>query len=239
MTTASTKQSWLEQHSTFIRKEITELRHFFTKPVRRFSSKSNFYDRWKRIILIAGIGLTFNLIYLMSIGLVLHTWTTIENVQEVTGTSAIFLVLVFAPLIEEIIFRAGLRKLPYTLFVGPALISLLFGQWQIAAGLFFLTTSIAAYLYMLGLDSGGKFRLGRQFIQHYSKIFWLYAGAFAITHITNFRFSDASGLLVIFAVMPQLSMGILWGYVRLRDGLSSSITLHFVNNLTMLSLIFI
>jgi hypothetical protein len=54
MTTSPTKQSWLEQHSTFIKKEITELRHFFTKPIRRFSSKSTFYDRWKRTILIAG-----------------------------------------------------------------------------------------------------------------------------------------------------------------------------------------
>jgi membrane protease YdiL (CAAX protease family) len=245
MTTSSIKQSWIERYSIFARKEIAELRVFFEKPVRRFSSRSTFHERWKRLALLAGIGLTFNVLYLMSIGLALQSWTTIENVLEVNSGGAIFFVLVFAPLAEEIIFRAGLRHLKYSLFVGPALISLLFGQWQIAVGIFFFSMSIAAaYLHIPGLgkrnkqSSGEKFRLGRQFILNYPRIFWLYAGAFAIAHIANFRFSDASGLLVVFAVIPHLSMGALWGYVRLRDGLSSSIALHCLNNLIMLSLVF-
>nr|WP_315484325.1 CPBP family glutamic-type intramembrane protease [uncultured Undibacterium sp.] len=242
--TNNTGQNWTRRLDTFIRKEVTELRHFFAKPVRRFSSKSNFRDRCKRLGLLAGIGLTFNLIYIMSIGLALSSWTSIKNVLEFNSVGAIFLILVFAPLIEELIFRAGLRNLQYSLFVGPALITLFFGQWQIAAGMFFFTMSIAAYLHFFGLSrqkkqyAGDEFRLGRQFIQHYPKIFWLYAGAFAIVHITNFRFNDASGLLVIFAVIPQLSMGALWGYARLRDGLSASIALHCLNNLIILSLAF-
>jgi membrane protease YdiL (CAAX protease family) len=195
-------------------------------------------------MILAGIGLTFNVIYILSIGLALHSWTSIENNLEVTSVGVFIVGIIVAPLVEELIFRAGLRNLRYSLFVGPALISLLFGPWQLAAGMFFFAMSVAAYLHFLGLDrrkhqyKGEKFRFGRQFIQHYPKIFWLYAGAFSMVHVTNFRFNDASGLLVVFAVVPQLSMGILWGYVRLRDGLRSSIALHFLNNLIVFSLIF-
>jgi membrane protease YdiL (CAAX protease family) len=244
MPTSSIEQSLAEPHSSFFRREIVELRHFLTKPVRRFHSKSTLLDRWKRVILLAGIGLTFNVIYILSIGLALHSWTSIENKLEVTSVGVFIVGIIVAPLMEELIFRAGLRNLQYSLFVGPALISLLFGPWQLAAGIFFFAMLVAAYLYFLGSDGrkhqykGEKFRFGRQFIQHYPKIFWLYAGAFSIVHIANFRFNDASGLFVVFAVIPQLSMGILWGYVRLRDGLRSSIALHFLNNLIVLSLIF-
>ncbi|WP_395006411.1 type II CAAX prenyl endopeptidase Rce1 family protein [Undibacterium sp.] len=242
ITTSPIKQSWAARLSAYVRKEIVELRHFLAKPVRRFSSKSNLRDRWKRVLLLAAIGLTFSLIYILSIGLALDTWTTIENDRDVTSGGIIFIGVFVAPLMEEIIFRAGLRNLKYSLFVGPALISLLFGQWQIAAGIFLLTMFVASYLNFLSLDrrkhkyTGEKFRFGRQFIEHYPKIFWLYAGAFSMVHIANYKFSDASGLLVVFAVIPQLSMGILWGYVRLRDGLSSSIALHSLNNLIVFSL---
>jgi membrane protease YdiL (CAAX protease family) len=245
MPTSPTKQRLAEPQSTFIRREIVELRQFLAKPVRRFSSKSTLSDRWKRVMLLAGIGLTFNFIYIISIGLALHSWTTMENVLDVTNGGIIFFGIIIAPLVEELIFRAGLRNLQYSLFVGPALISLLFGPWQIVAGMFFFAMSVAAYLHFVGLDKrkqqymGEKFRFGRQFIQHYPKIFWLYAGAFSMVHVTNFRFNDASGLFVVFAVIPQLSMGILWGYVRLRDGLRSSIALHFLNNLIVFSLIFL
>ena len=244
VSTSPIKQREMERLCTYVKKEIAELRQFLAKPVRRFSGQSSFRERWARIAFLAGVGLTANVLFILSIGLALGYWTTIENFRETTSVIAIVSALVFAPLAEEIIFRAGLRNLQYSLFVGPALVCLVFGQWQIAVGVFFFAMSVAAYLHFLGSDSrrhqyaGERFHFGRQFVQHYPKIFWLYTGAFSIIHVTNFSFSDASGLFVVFAVIPQLFMGIFWGYVRLRDGLNSAIALHFLNNLIALSLVF-
>lgn len=237
VSTTDVKQEKMARLHAYAKREFADLRQFLAKPVRRFSGKSNGNERWARVAFLAALGLLINLIFVLTIGLALDSWTTLEIDRDMTGVAVIFAILVIAPLMEEIVFRAGLRNLQYSLFVGPVLITLFFGNWQIAAGIFLFSMSVAVYLYFLGSDSrkhqyaGERFLFSRQFIQHYPKVFWLYASAFAFVHVANFSFTDASGLLVVFAVIPQLSMGVLWGYVRLRDGLKSAITLHFLNNL--------
>ncbi|MEB0033188.1 CPBP family glutamic-type intramembrane protease, partial [Undibacterium sp. RTI2.1] len=156
-----------------------------------------------------------------------------------------FAALIIAPILEELIFRLGLRNATYTLFFGPILVT-------IFSGSFFVTLGLTAVIVLMALvfeiqeryrtrngKSGHNFYLGRQFIQAYPKVFWLYAFAFSFVHIANHSFDDASGFLVVFAVIPQLVLGIFLGYLRLRDGITSAMSLHFLNNLLAASLIFI
>ena len=231
------KQSKKERLLAYARREMSDIRQFIAKPVRRFSTRSTPREKWTRLAFLFSLGLLIDAVYLLSIGLALDSWTSLENTLDMTGIFGIFLVIAGGPLIEELIFRAGLRSIIYSIFIGPVLICLMLGAWQISIGFCIFGICIAMLMeYSVSaknklLDGAKKSNYGRLFIQHYPKVFWLYAASFAIVHIQNFSFSDATGLLVIFAVIPQFVAGILWGYVRLRDGLMSSVVLHSLNNL--------
>lgn len=237
------KQSKKERLFAYARREISDVRRFIAKPVRRFSTRSTPSEKWARLAFLFPLGLLINAVYMLSIGLALDSWTSLENTLDMTEIFGIVLAIAGAPLIEELIFRAGLRGFKYSLFIGPVLICLMAGSWQISLGLCLSGICVALLMrYSIStkdsaINRKNRFAYGRQFIQHYPKVFWLYAGAFAIVHVQNFSFSDATGLLVIFAVIPQLVMGILWGYLRLRDGLMSSMVLHSLNNLFVVLLI--
>jgi membrane protease YdiL (CAAX protease family) len=237
------KRSIKERLFAYVKQEISDVRRFIAKPVRRFSSRSTSGEKWARIALFFSLGLLIDTVYVLSIGSALDSWTTLENTLDMTGFFEIFLVIAGAPLIEELIFRAGLRNLTYSLFFGPVLICLMFGTWQISLGLCLFGLCVAMLMeYSISaknklFNGGKKLIFGRQFIQHYPKVYWLYACAFAIVHVQNFSFSDATGLFVIFAVIPQFVAGVLWGYVRLRDGLMSSMALHSLNNLFVVLLL--
>lgn len=228
---------------TYIKYEIFHFRKFVLKPVRNFTKISTTKERWARALLFCGIGILFNCLYLLTIGVALHTWTSLEFRSDMTDKSVIFSALILAPILEELICRAGLRSAKYSLFFGPIFIVTLIGTWQIALSFFFfLMTIILAHEYLIpwiysGKKPGQKFSLGRRFIQAYPKIFWIYVSAFSLMHAMNYSINNVRDIAVIFAVIPQFVMGMLWGYVRIRDGISSVIVLHFLNNLFAIILI--
>jgi membrane protease YdiL (CAAX protease family) len=227
----------------YIKCEIFHFRKFVLKPVRSFNKIPATKERWARVALFCGIGILFNGLYLLTIGVALDTWTSLEFRSDMTDKAIIFSALILAPILEELICRAGLRSAKYSLFFGPIFIVTLIGAWQIALSLFFfLMTIVLVHEYLLpwinnGKKPGQNFFLGRSFIQAYPKIFWMYAGAFSLMHVMNFSINNVADIAVVFAVIPQFVMGILWGYVRIRDGIASAIFLHFLNNFIWVSLI--
>jgi hypothetical protein len=154
---------------------------------------------------------------------------------------------VFAPLFEELLVRAGLRRLDYTLFAGPPLIALAFtpggAAWTLAAGAL-ACVMLAAWLVQRWRwrEPATRIASGRRFIRHYRWVYWGYVLSFALAHLGNYTWAGATrGSAVVAAalvamVLPQLLMGTVAGYLRLRDGLRSSVLMHFVNNAVALML---
>lgn len=152
--------------------------------------------------------------------------------------------LVFAPIVEELLFRGGLRRVDYTLGLGPLLVAAMLMPWN----RWTLAALAAAALAMLAIHTllarrarhrpGLRFRCGRRFVRHYAWVFWLYTLAFALAHVGNYEWSNPRTALVTPAlVLPQLVIGTSLGYIRLRDGLRSSMLMHLLVNATATLLI--
>ncbi|MBC7413627.1 MAG: CPBP family intramembrane metalloprotease [Herminiimonas sp.] len=174
---------------------------------------------------------------------VLEKWFQLTSVLNIDSFPIILWGLVVAPILEELVFRAGLRNARYCLFAGPPLM-LMFcrAEWQVLLGLTAVIILIAAgsAWYDGQKDKRGltgyRFARARRFLGLYPWIFWLFTISFALVHASNFVSSDRMGLIPFFAVSSQLVAGVGFGYLRLRDGLKSAIALHFANNLVALTL---
>lgn len=190
----------------------------------------------RRTFFFAGAMLLFNLTLAALVLSPLAAWSGAQELLPTRMTWRLaLLAVVFAPIYEELLLRAGLRRADYTLFFGPPLI--LFGAtrgdtWnQVAAGV-----GVVALL-TYGLRRRWLLRHGpariasaRRFVRHYPLVFWTYAIAFALLHLGNYRLEGARTWLLLPMVVPQFLVGSIAGYLRLRDGLRSSWLLHLLNN---------
>ncbi len=149
----------------------------------------------------------------------------------------IMAVIVGAPVMEEIVFRSWLSGKP-----GHAL-ALVFGA--AGAGGFALTHAdtplLGAGLLLAGFAGGlaalvllRKRGAMRWFAALFPGFFWLSTFAFALVHLANF--SEGSLGILLPLVLPQLILGGLLGYIRVRIGLWAAILLHAAHNATALGI---
>jgi membrane protease YdiL (CAAX protease family) len=228
--------------SFFLKLEFISFLDFLKKPRRYAHTISTKHERVRRFLIFLGLTIGFDLVYLGTIGLAINKFVAADYLPNYSLIFFIMVGVIIAPLIEEIIFRAGLRTPTYTLFFGPIFICLITGNWQFA-----LTFSVIAcvfgllWKYLNTLQNKKKnlstsiFR-ARQFIENYPKIFYFYVISFALIHIGNFGINDISGFLIFFAVIPQFVGGLCMSYIRLRDGLGYAIALHSTHNLIVHSI---
>ena len=148
------------------------------------------------------------------------------------GAGLVALIVVFAPIGEELIFRSWLSGRPG--HVGAAAVLL-------AAIGYLLTADLKAHpLLLLGALAGGlvlaiglavglrrRARFGF-FARHFAWFYFASAAAFALVHLSNYSSGAAAVLLPL--VLPQLLVGLILGYARVTYGLWSNILLHMMHN---------
>ena len=173
----------------------------------------------------------------------LAAWAGLQSrFPEKITPQLLFLALGFAPIVEELLFRAGLRRADYTLAIGPALLLLAIAPWVRATFIVLAVWVIAALVINRVLAwhwsrrPGTRFAFTRRFVAHYAWIFWGYTLAFALMHIGNYSGSGPRGTIVPLLVLPQFVIGAVLGYLRLRDGLRSSMLMHFLVNSAAMAL---
>lgn len=69
---------------------------------------------------------------------------------------------------------------------------------------------------------------------YFKTVFWLLTLIFGFYHITNFEITTTVLLLSPLLVLPQIIVGAILGFVRVRFGLLWAIGLHAVYNLVLL-----
>ena len=156
----------------------------------------------------------------------------LDDIELSPGWIAV--IVLGAPIAEELIFRMGLSgrlghllAVIVTLLAVIALAPLAMLQWEtnptlvIAAALVALGAVVA-----LGWWARGQRPL-RWFARIFPAIFWLVALLFGAIHITNY---EAAALVMLPLVLPQFVMGLLLGYARVKFGLWSAILLHAMHN---------
>jgi len=144
-----------------------------------------------------------------------------------------FTAVVWAPLIEEMLFRYGLRRPKQALWVCPAILPpLLWGMqgWTIA------WAACVILLACLPLRRGHIKRAGwqmdwrRYYRWRFPWVYHLSALVFAGVHLNNFRLADTPYWMLPLLVLPQWSAGLVVGWMRVRRGIGAAILLHSVFN---------
>lgn len=223
-----------------IREEVSRLLQFIRRPRRRHPVQLGAAALSGRLLILYGVNLLITCGIALPLQLALEKLVGLRDVGDSTTLSFFFSAVLIAPVLEEAIFRAGLRSATVSLAIQPILISLLLNQWQVALA---LTVIVVAGLLVdryrqRDLGAAQRFALtmarGRAFLRRYHYMVWGYALAFGLSHIFNFAVDAGSGwlaLLIVFAVVSQAFGGLLLSYLRLRYGLLSAMAFHGAFNL--------
>lgn len=141
--------------------------------------------------------------------------------------------VLWAPLIEETLFRYGLRRPVQALWVCPAILPpLLWGVqgWTLAWAAAVLL--LASWPLARGRISRTRWRMDwrRHYRLHFGWVFHLSSLGFAIVHLNNFVLADTAYWMLPLLVLPQWATGLLLGWMRVRRGIGASVALHGIFN---------
>jgi len=169
------------------------------------------------------------ILFLVSNGLGLENRQSIFSFQE-----KILYGILFAPIVEEILFRLILRfnKKNILIIITStfALFILFLIKKDLVRILVFSSLAIAFSLSIFYLNTCKDF-----FIKYFHIWFYIIAGLFGILHIYNYIGINISNLFLspLFAI-PQFILGIFLGYIRIRNGFFYALLFHFIMNLSLL-----
>ncbi len=136
-----------------------------------------------------------------------------------------------APLQEECIFRLPLRPFAASLALSISLIVLIAFSWfaVLPSPLLLVLATALASLNLYLWARGSKVARLQPIYNHYPRvIFYGIALLFGAVHITNYDTQVWPFLPIL--VMPQIIVGLLLGFVRLRYGFGWSFLLHAFHN---------
>lgn len=141
--------------------------------------------------------------------------------------------LLWAPLVEEMVFRYSLRRIGQAFWVLPSAAVVMFNGPGWSTGLFLLAILLLCWRTAGGWPSTQQ-RLGRRAALQYRRVFpWAFYAvslAFAAVHLMNFKLHQTPLWLMPLLVLPQLLTGLVLGWMRVRRGIGASISLHALFN---------
>ena len=152
------------------------------------------------------------------------------NSQLDMNAATIVLLVLVAPVLEEIVFRGWLSGRPGAL---AALLATLAGAAGLAAfGPDSLVGPLALSVGLTLAVAAAVFLRGRASLPVFEKkfpvFFWTSAIAFALVHLANY--AEGALFILLPLLVPQFVLGVLAGYVRVHCGLAWSIALHAAHN---------
>ncbi|WP_018476664.1 CPBP family glutamic-type intramembrane protease [Pontibacter roseus] len=162
----------------------------------------------------------------------------VELLRKLPIWAFLLLGVLAIPLLEELVFRYGLRfKIGYISFeVFILVLTMAVSTFQYLPLVWALGTSavltMALVLYFLNVDAIGN-SLERVWPKVYGAFFYTVAFLFGLIHITNFTdfdYASAAILLIPIIVAPQIFGGLLMGYMRVKHGFFWGYFLHAGHN---------
>lgn len=194
------------------------------------------FRRWVIILALQVVGL-FILLPLLSQWQELFDLPAPTAFEDIDPKLLPWLVILIAPVVEEIVFRGWQSGRPRALWlmacatVGTvATAAVVMGSAsQIAVALIFLGSLLAALIGWIVLR---RKQAPAWFAQSFPAIFYIAAALFAAMHLFNY---PSFSLLSLPLVLPQAWAGLTLGYLRQQVGLTGSIAAHAVSNGLMLA----
>lgn len=142
------------------------------------------------------------------------------------------LALVWAPLVEEMLFRYGLRRPVLALWLVPFFVLALWLGVGVAQSMMFLVAALLIYrLTRQGrVPSQQWLPWLRLYRNWFGWIFHLSVAAFAALHIFNFSITSIAWWMYPILVLPQWFTGLVLAWIRVNRGIGAAIILHALFN---------
>ncbi|RUT72820.1 CPBP family glutamic-type intramembrane protease [Ancylomarina longa] len=198
------------------------------------------FQKWKSINFLKFYGLVF--VLMIPLGIIYKLVSqgfgiTYIALDGLSLEKKILLVIVLAPLIEELILRLILKENKRNFYISSlvcfiyVLVNFYLGRWG----------SLVIALSLLVLLITMTIAYTKEFLNFYSEknYKYLYFGSiliFGLLHGHNFLFTNSYQMLLIpLLVLPQLLAGTLLSYIRVNYGIVYSIAFHAMVNMIALS----
>ena len=138
-----------------------------------------------------------------------------EMLEQYSVWLIFFLVVIGAPIAEEVLFRLHLSR-----------------RWNLIAGFMEIFSALANRTTRQDVANEVKAKWDR----FYGPFFHLNAAAFAFIHLLNFQEGAVPLWIAPLMVLPQFVAGLYFGYIRTKNGnLFWSIALHALHNVVLIS----
>jgi len=226
-----------------MRKETQLIFNFFIKPEDESFSEQTITGKIKWLLFVLVLEMPFSLVagfmqqLLFKSGLVS---SEDHLVNEIIKNENIFIVIIilvlFVPIIEELIFRLPLRFKKAN-FIPLAVIllffagTLLFNKLHLSPGLSIpLFTIVMVFIIFCFFNQRMSEKWGRILSSNYPLYFYGVTILFALAHLTNFTYSVSLLLFAPIVVLPQFIGGFFMGYIRIKQGFIWGFFLHVLHN---------
>jgi hypothetical protein len=135
----------------------------------------------------------------------------------------------WAPLVEELVFRYGLRRPLQALWLVPLMaVAMVWGPHLWTGAIVAVCLTLA--LWSISRGHLKRLRWRRLYCRHFGWVFHLSALTFAALHLANFKLGTSSYWLLPLLVLPQWMTGLVLTWMRVRRGIGTSIALHALFN---------
>ncbi|MEO1647664.1 MAG: CPBP family glutamic-type intramembrane protease [Pseudomonadota bacterium] len=193
-----------------------------------------------------GLDMVFMVGFIAALGLASALgFTPPENINSTLEPNLfnLFLIVVFAPLGEEILFRSWLSGRPSVIaavliaIVGFGLLPAL--GMRLEDGTTRQIVLIAGpAMAIVGVPLAGYFLLGKAtpgfFRRAFAVLFWLSSIGFALIHLANY--TEGSLAILLPLVLPQFALGTMLAYLRVHYGFITALALHALHNALLFGL---
>lgn len=188
---------------------------------------------WGRMLQWAGFLWALNIFVLGPIALVAALAGGAEHRLDLSNIPW-FHALVWAPVVEELVFRFGLRQPRAAVLVFPvAVVAMLLGPGGLQAA---LLIAVLWFCWRPSYRARGKplntlsWPARRLWQRHFGVIVHLSCLAFAAVHLHNFMLNEMPIWLMPLLVLPQWLTGLVLAWLRVRRGIGAAICLHAMFN---------
>lgn len=155
----------------------------------------------------------------------------------------VLLIAIGAPLLEEFIFRLWLRGKPFQ--VALALVPwLVIGTLLLAtyahlgrSGIISLLIGSAVAIVVLLVLAWRRRETPAWYVRIFPVAFWLTTVAFALAHLSNYK--ESMSTLLLLMVIPQFIGGMIMGYARVTYGMWANLSLHIARNSLAMTMVLV
>jgi len=216
------KNIWVLAKSGFLTKEKRNLKETVFLGLKLFG------------ILILLKALCFGLLYFLDYYDIFNIPTHIggEKLRSYSPIIQIIIVAIYAPIVEELTFRIGLKFSKWNFII--ASIGLLLLTLRVILQLEWIYCLILSLVFGIIMTQILKDKIVVFLSQFWNnnrrKIFYTLLFLFGISHLGNYEITTELLSFSLIILLPHLSAGFIYSYARLNSGIILAICLHSFNN---------